>query len=70
MSCNVGSSKVRFTPPRYEVIPPMGDQACVRMLVLGVQTLERGLLEVRVDSIWFTAGTTEVSARRRADARA
>ena len=28
---SVGSSKLRFAMPRYDVMPPMGDHACVAM---------------------------------------
>ena len=34
--------------PRYDVIPPMGDHACVTMPCCCVHALQRGLLEVRV----------------------
>ena len=46
ISSSVGSSKLRFSIPRYDVIPPMGDHACVTMPCSLVHALQRGLLEV------------------------
>lgn len=45
--------------------PAYGGPRLGRYAVLGVDALQRALLEVRMDSIWFTAGTTDDSASRR-----
>ena len=48
ISSSVGSSNVLLLPPRYDVIPPMGDQAWVSDALLRVEALQRRLLEVRM----------------------
>ena len=46
--------------PRYEVIPPMGDHACVGMPCSACNACSAVCWKYGCTSIWFTAGTTDV----------